>query len=51
MFEGRKLIIATKHQKEKVIAPIVEKALGCNCFTHRRKNVSARQRKSKSAVL
>ena len=32
MFEGRKLIIATKHQKEKAIAPIVEKALGCNCF-------------------
>jgi hypothetical protein len=33
MFEGRKLIIATKHQKEKVIAPIVEKALDCKCFT------------------
>ena len=33
MFEGRKLIIATKHQKEKAIAPIVEKALGCSCFT------------------
>jgi hypothetical protein len=32
MFKGRKLIIATKHQKEKVIAPILEKELGLNCF-------------------
>lgn len=33
MFQGRKLLIATKHQKEKVIAPIVEQALGVQCFT------------------
>jgi hypothetical protein len=32
MFEGRKLIIVTKHQKEKVIAPILEKELGVECF-------------------
>jgi hypothetical protein len=32
MFNGRKLIIATKHGKEKVIAPIVEKELGVKCF-------------------
>lgn len=32
MFEGRKLIIATMHQKETVIAPILEKALGVHCF-------------------
>ncbi len=32
MFKGRKLIIATKHQKEKVIAPILESALGLTCF-------------------
>lgn len=32
MFENRKLIIATKHQKEKVIAPLLEKALGVKCF-------------------
>lgn len=32
MFKGRQLLIATKHQKEKVIAPIVEKALGVHCF-------------------
>lgn len=32
MFQDRKLIIATKHHKEKVIAPILEKALGVNCF-------------------
>lgn len=32
MFEGRKLIIATMHHKENVIAPILEKALGVNCF-------------------
>jgi hypothetical protein len=32
MFHGRKLIIATKHQKEKVIAPLFENALGVVCF-------------------
>ena len=34
MFEGRKLIIATKHEKEKVIAPLLEKALGVSCFVN-----------------
>jgi hypothetical protein len=32
MFEGRHLIIATKHQKEKIIAPIMEKAFGVNAL-------------------
>jgi hypothetical protein len=32
MFENRKLIIATKHRKESVIAPILEKELGVSCF-------------------
>ncbi|RAR70036.1 DUF6671 family protein [Flavobacterium aciduliphilum] len=32
MFEGRKLLIATKHQKERVIAPIFEEALQVECF-------------------
>lgn len=32
MFSGRQLIIATKHEKEKVIAPILEKELGVKCF-------------------
>jgi hypothetical protein len=32
MFKGRNLIIATKHEKEKVIAPILEKELGVKCF-------------------
>lgn len=32
IFQGRKLIIATKHQKESVIAPILEKALEVQCF-------------------
>jgi hypothetical protein len=32
MFKNRKLIIATKHQKETVIAPLLEKALGVYCF-------------------
>jgi ribosomal protein S27AE len=32
MFKDRKLIIATKHEKEKVIAPILEKELGVFCF-------------------
>ncbi len=33
MFQGRKVIIATKHHKEKVIAPIFENELGVSCFT------------------
>lgn len=32
MFKGRKLLIATKHEKEKVIAPILEKELGVSWF-------------------
>ncbi len=32
MFEGRQLIIATKHHKEQVIAPLIEKALKVKCF-------------------
>ena len=33
MFEGRKLLIVTKHKKEQVIAPILENKLGVKCFT------------------
>ena len=33
IFQNRKIIIATKHQKEQVIAPILEKELGVSCFT------------------
>ncbi len=33
MFKNRKLLIATKHKKESVIAPILEKELGVICFT------------------
>ncbi len=33
MFKGRKLLIATKHKKERVIAPILESELGVECFT------------------
>ncbi|MFT6203204.1 MAG: hypothetical protein ACI9V1_000347 [Spirosomataceae bacterium] len=32
MFQNRKLLIATKHQKQRVIAPILEKELGVSCF-------------------
>lgn len=32
MFKGRSLLIATKHQKEIVITPLLEKELGVNCF-------------------
>jgi hypothetical protein len=32
MFKGRKLLIATKHNKEHVIAPILEEGLGVHCF-------------------
>jgi hypothetical protein len=31
LFEGRSLLIATKHQKNRVIAPILEKELGVRC--------------------
>jgi hypothetical protein len=33
LFENRRLIIATKHEKEKVIAPLLEQYLGVICFT------------------
>lgn len=32
MFSGRELVVATKHQKELVIAPILEQELGVHCF-------------------
>jgi Zn finger protein HypA/HybF involved in hydrogenase expression len=32
MFEGRSLVIATKHDKEQVITPILEEGLGVHCF-------------------
>lgn len=32
MFKGRQLLIATKHGKEKKIAPVLEKELGVQCF-------------------
>jgi len=32
LFSGRKLVIATKHDKEKVIAPLFEDAFGVLCF-------------------
>jgi hypothetical protein len=31
MFRGRSLLIATKHHKEKVVAPVLEKGLGVAC--------------------
>jgi hypothetical protein len=35
MFQNRKLIIATKHDKETVIAPLLEAALGVDCFVNK----------------
>lgn len=32
MFIGRKLLIATKHEKEKAIAPLLEDKIGVQCF-------------------
>ncbi|MCY7421406.1 MAG: hypothetical protein LH478_06635 [Chitinophagaceae bacterium] len=32
LFKGRELVIATKHEKEKVIAPLLEQALGVTCI-------------------
>ena len=33
MFEGRRLVIATKHGKEEVLAPILARELGVHCIT------------------
>ncbi len=32
LFKNRRLVIATKHEKESVIAPLLEEALGVSCF-------------------
>ena len=32
MFEGRRLVIATKHGKEEVLSPILERELGVHCI-------------------
>ena len=32
MFKGRRLLIATKHDKESVIAPVLENSIGVKCF-------------------
>ncbi|WP_162055923.1 DUF6671 family protein [Pontibacter pamirensis] len=32
MFKGRRLLVATKHKKESVIAPLLQEALGVECF-------------------
>lgn len=34
LFKNRKLVIATKHQKERVIAPLLEEHLGVTCFVN-----------------
>ena len=34
MFKGRRLLIATKHEKEKVIAPLLDNGLGVLCFVN-----------------
>ncbi|MGY6523756.1 MAG: DUF6671 family protein [Mongoliitalea sp.] len=34
MFTGRNLLIVTKHGKEQVMAPLLEKALGVQCVVH-----------------
>ncbi len=34
MFQNRQLLIATKHHKERVIAPILEEALGVSCIVN-----------------
>ena len=32
IFKGRNLVVATKHKKERVIAPLLETALGVSCY-------------------
>ena len=40
-FKGRKLLIASMHEKENAIAPILEKALGVYCYTGIKINTDA----------
>jgi hypothetical protein len=35
MFEGRRLVVATKHKKEDILAPILDRELGVICFVER----------------
>jgi hypothetical protein len=32
LFKGRKIVVATKHQKGKVITPLLKKELGFECI-------------------
>ncbi len=32
MFHGRKLLVATKHEKERAISPVLQQSLGVDCF-------------------
>lgn len=41
MFENRRLVIATMHKKEGVIAPILEKELEVNCFVNHSLNTDS----------
>ncbi len=36
LFEGRKLLVATKHKKEQVISPILEENIGVFCISNNR---------------
>lgn len=41
MFQNRKLVIATMHEKEKVIAPLMEKEFGISCFVSPKINTNS----------
>ncbi|MFO7702139.1 MAG: DUF6671 family protein [Psychroflexus maritimus] len=41
LFKNRKLVIATKHKKEKVIAPLLEKHLGVTCFVDKKNDTDS----------
>jgi hypothetical protein len=36
MFQNRELLVATKHEKEKIVAPLLERELGVTCITDAR---------------
>lgn len=55
-FQNRKIILLTKHQKEEVIKPILESALGCDVFTEIRFDTDrlgtfSREKKRKKSQL
>lgn len=51
MFNNRKLVIATKHEKEIVFAPLFEKQLGVKCVVDTDTNFNGEEIKSEKQLI